>query len=134
MFPRLLAAALALSSTAFAQTSPALPASPPASPARTEAELVKSTTLQVARNGNEVIVSWVLPKADIKQFEIFRNTRDQAPGRTRAAAVRTDPPVFHDTVADAQITYWYWLKITLVNGETVNIGPVPTPSAKVWTP
>lgn len=134
MFPRAIAWALALSSPAFAQTPSTVPPPAPAPTVIGEAEALKGTTLNVARNGNEVIVSWILPKADIKQFEIFRNTRDQAPGRTRAAAVRTDPPVFHDTVADTDTTYWYWLKITLMSGETVNIGPVPTPSPKVWTP
>ncbi len=136
MFPRMIAWALALCAPAFAPLTFA--ASAPASAATpaeiAEAEVVKGTTLTIARNGNEVLVSWLLPKADIKQLEIFRNTRDQAPGRGRVAAVRTEPPVYYDTVAEAETTYWYWLKITLKSGQTVNIGPAPTPAAKVWVP
>lgn len=90
--------------------------------------------LHVARSGNDVMITWELPPIEIKQFEIFRHTRREAQGRGRAAAVRTEPAIFLDQVADQATTYWYWLKITLGNGQVVNIGPVPTPAATVWTP
>lgn len=90
--------------------------------------------LHVARTGNEVMVTWELPPIEIKQFEIFRNTKIDPKGRTRAAAVRTEPAIYLDQVTDETQTYWYWLKITLGNGQVVNIGPVATPDAKVWTP
>ena len=126
-----LAAALALQ--AFAQAAPSI-----ASTAPTEDPTITATRkseLQVARNGKEIIVSWVLPKTtEVKQFEIFRNTRDQAAGRVRAATVRTEPAVYFDAVAETDTTYWYWLKITLKNGQVVNVGPVSTPHPQVWTP
>ena len=139
MFLRVSALALALCLPALAQSSSApepstAPAQSVGDPAAAEFEAVKKTELNIGRNGDEVIVSWVMPKIEVKGFEIFRNTRDQAPGRTRAATVRAEPPVFFDKVADAETTYWYWLKITLKDGQTVNIGPVRTPDAKVWTP
>ena len=90
--------------------------------------------LHVARSGNDVMVTWELPPIEIKQFEIFRNTHKNPAGRGRAAAVRTEPAVFLDQVPDQTVTYWYWLKITLKDGQIVNIGPVATPDPTVWTP
>jgi hypothetical protein len=91
--------------------------------------------LHVARNGNEVIVTWVLvPDMDIKQLEIYRNTVKETKGRGRAGAVRATPSIFLDQVPDISVTYWYWLKITLNSGQEINIGPLPTPDATVWTP
>jgi hypothetical protein len=133
MFFRVSALALVLSLPAFAQSAPP-PSSTPAPVEATDVDAFKKSQINVVRNGNEAIISWVLPDAPIRQLEIFRNTRDQAPGRTRAGAVRPAPAVFHDTLPDDDATYWYWLKITLVNGETVNVGPARTPVGKVWTP
>lgn len=90
--------------------------------------------LHVARSGNDVMITWELPPIEIKQFEIFRNIHKDPRGRGRAAAVRTEPAIYLDQVPDQTVTYWYWLKITLKNGQVVNIGPVATPDAKVWTP
>lgn len=134
MLLRLSALLAAFALSAFAQPAPPAPSSAAAQAADPDVEETRKTALHVARNGNEVIVSWVLPKVEIKQFEIFRNTRDQAQGRTRAAAVRTEPAVYYDSVTDAETTYWYWLKITLKSGQVVNVGPVATPVSKVWTP
>lgn len=103
-------------------------------PSAPEAE-ANSPRFSVARSGNEVMISWELPSTmEIKQFEIYRNTEKGPAGRVRAAAIRTQPPVFLDVVPDQSATYWYWLKITLSNAQIVNIGPVSTPSAEVWTP
>lgn len=129
--PFLLACLLA--SPALAQTAPAPSAT--TAPAAVDPERFKNQChLTVARNGKEVVVGWILPAVDIKQFEIFRNTREQALGRGRVAALRPELAIYYDTVDDAASTYWYWLKITLAGGQIVNVGPVATPSAKVWTP
>ena len=105
------------------------------SPGSEPVALLKTSQLHVARNGAEVVVSWDIP-ADlaIKGIDVYRNTRDQASGRSRVDFVRPAPAVLRDKVPDAALTYWYWLKIVLVTGETVNIGPVKTPEASVWTP
>jgi hypothetical protein len=91
--------------------------------------------LNVARSENEVLVSWVLPNgAEIKRIEIYRNTSSDTKGRGRAATVRIEPAVYIDQVTDLNVTYWYWLKLTLANDQVVNVGPVATPPATVWTP
>jgi len=103
----------------------------PAKPGTPEVSL--NGTLEVARNGNEVILSWTLPTGEVRTIEIYRNTQRDVKGRGRAGTVRADVVVFHDKVPDDQ-TYWYWLKLTLPSGKNVNIGPVATPSAQVWNP
>ncbi len=91
--------------------------------------------LNLARNGNEVIVTWSIPSdMAIKRFEIYRNTHSDVKGRGRAGSVRTEPAVFLDQVADAGQIYWYWLKITLPDERVVNVGPVATPPGEVWAP
>lgn len=99
------------------------------------AESQDAPRLNVARSENDVMITWFLPaNLEVKQFEIYRNTQKTTAGRTRATACRTQPAIFLDVVPDLNATYWYWLKITLSNGQTVNIGPVPTPAATVWQP
>jgi hypothetical protein len=103
----------------------------PAKPGTPEAAV--KGTLEVARSGNEVILTWTLPEGEARALEIYRNTHSDVKGRGRAGSIRADATVFHDKVPDDQ-TYWYWVKITRPNGVIVNLGPVATPSAAVWTP
>jgi hypothetical protein len=103
----------------------------PAKPGTPEASV--NGTLEVARSGNEVILTWTLPEGEARTLEIYRNTQSDVKGRGRAGSIRADVTVFHDKVPDDQ-TYWYWVKITRPNGVIVNLGPVATPSATVWTP
>lgn len=91
-------------------------------------------SLEVARSGADVMITWKLPQGEFRQIEIYRNTNNGAPGRTRAAAVRSETVHYMDKVPDLTVTYWYWLKLTRKTGEIVNIGPVPTPSPTVWQP
>ncbi len=128
----LLAAALAL--PAAAQTPPNTPAPASSAPQTAQVPPASAFQLNIARNDREVIVTWVLPEVSIQQLEIMRGIRPEAAGRGRVASVRTSPAVYYDTVPEADTKYWYWLKITLVGGRILNIGPVPTPEAKVWTP
>ena len=103
----------------------------PAKPGTPEA--AARGTLEVARSGDEVILTWTLPEGEVRTIEIYRNNGSDAKGRGRAGTVRTDVTVFHDKVPDGQ-TYWYWLKLTRPNGVVVNVGPVSTPAATVWQP
>lgn len=128
---RLLALAGLFALPGFAQS---VPSAAPSAASSSSAALIEQCILNVARNGNEVVLSWKLPDADIKQFEIFRNTREQAIGRGRVAAVRIEPAIYYDSVPEPELTYWYWLKITFGSGHVINVGPVTTPAAKVWTP
>jgi hypothetical protein len=80
------------------------------------------------------MLTWTLPPGEFRQIEIYRNTNNGAPGRTRAAAVRSETVHYMDKVPDLTVTYWYWLKLTRKTGEVVNLGPVPTPSPTVWQP
>lgn len=104
----------------------------PAKPGTPEAAVTGS--LEIARTGNEVLLTWTLPEGEVRMLEIMRHTSPQAPGRGRVAGVRTEPPIYADSVPDEQATYWYWLKLTRPNGQVINIGPVATPSAAVWRP
>lgn len=122
----------ALAGSAFAQTPPATTA-----PAPTPAPAVpapKKITLEVARTGNEVLLTWTLPEGEVRMLEIMRNTTENAQGRGRVGTTRATVNVFSDTVPDASVTYWYWVKITRPTGEVINSNAVATPSAKVWSP
>jgi hypothetical protein len=90
-------------------------------------------TLEVARSGNEVLLTWQLPHSEVRSIEIFRNAHSDTKGRGRVGTVRSDITVFHDRAPDGQ-TYWYWIKLMLPDGTHANIGPVATPSGTVWTP
>ena len=125
--PLLLACAVASASCAYSQTgdTASAVASPPAA---------TDGALQIARNGNEVILAWELPAGKMRQVELMRNSSSQAMGRGRVAAVRAETTLYIDEVPDLTVTYWYWLKLTHADGRVVNIGPVPTPAPAVWTP
>lgn len=125
---RLSAILLALVLPVVAQTTFITPAKPGTPEAQT------TPTLDVARSGNEVMITWTLPALEIKQFEIMRNTTSDARGRGRVAALRTEPAIYLDKVPDETVTYWYWAKMTLASGQVINVGPVATPESKIWTP
>lgn len=124
---RLLALLGAFAAALCAQTTYVVPAKP-GTP-----EAAQKGTLEVARNGNEVLLSWTLPEGEIRMIEIYRNKTEVATGRERVGTVRTDVHTWHDQVPDHE-TYWYWLKLTRPNGVIVNLGAVATPKAAVWTP
>ena len=105
----------------------------PKTPASTPA--ASAVQLLVARNGDEVIVAWEIPAGlEIKGLDIYRNTHEHTSGRNRVDYVRPSPALYRDKVPDPGVAYWYWLKLVLSNGDKVNIGPVRTPDAAVWTP
>jgi hypothetical protein len=92
-----------------------------------------SPRLQVARNGEEVLLSWELPlPVEIRTIEVYRNDKESVKGRKRVTATRNDRA--YDILPEARLPYWYWLKILLVDGQVVNVGPVVTPPSTVWTP
>lgn len=127
MSSRLFALLCAFAFPVFAQTTYV-----PSAPAGSTSDAMQ---LNVARSENEVLLSWVLPtNIEIKRVEIYRNTTNDAKGRGRAATVRVEPATYIDQVTDLNVTYWYWLKLTLANDQVVNVGPVATPPATVWTP
>lgn len=80
------------------------------------------------------MLAWELPPLEIRQFEIYRNVIRDTKGRVRAGSVRTTPALFLDTVPEMNVVYWYWLKITLMNGQEINHGPIPTPAPDIWMP
>ncbi len=112
--------------SAAAQPAPPAPAS--------EIPITKeSPKLHVVRNGGEVLLSWELPlPAEVRTVEVYRNDTEFVKGRKRVTATRNDRA--YDILPEPQNRYWYWLKILLVDGQTVNVGPVVTPSPAVWTP
>lgn len=98
------------------------------------AKQMEAISLSLARDGQEVIVSWTKPTVSLRAFEIFRNDSDAMRGRLRIALVRSDREVIFDTLPDPKTKYWYWIKATSYEGQVVNIGPVATPPSTVWTP
>ena len=102
----------------------------PANPAALEA----ACKLSVARNGDEVVVSWALPQVAIKGLDIYRNIQERSAGRTRLDFVHAEPAVYLDKVPAPKAVYWYWIKVVCSDGRIINVGPVATPAADVWTP
>jgi hypothetical protein len=127
MLTRLAALALLFAPPLDAQS---LPARFPSVPLA----ITDTTRLQVARNSDEVVVTWNLSDLPVKGLDIYRNTSQNTRGRGRLDYVRPTPATFIDKLPDSGATYWYWLKIALTTGESVTIGPVPTPSGFVWSP
>lgn len=110
-------------------------AAQPAPPAPvSEVPITKeSPKLHVVRNGGEVLLSWELPlSVQARAIEVYRNDTEFVKGRKRVTVTRNDRA--YDILPEAQATYWYWLKILLLDGQTLNVGPVVTPSSTVWTP
>ena len=110
---------------------------PPAQSAPDAVQIVKqmeAIPLSLARDREEVLVTWTTPTVPIRAFEIFRNDNDGMRGRLRIALVRSDREVIFDTLPNSAGKYWYWIKATSYDGQVVNIGPVATPLATVWTP
>jgi hypothetical protein len=130
MFTRLAFAVLALTLPLAAQS----PSPGPATQESTSVALAQAPRLQVARNGDEVILTWDLSGLPVKGLDIYRNASERTKGRGRLDYVKPAPSVFIDKLPDSAGTYWYWLKVALVSGESVNVGPVATPSGMVWTP
>ncbi len=85
--------------------------------------------LEAARSGSNVRLAWVLPATPggYRAIEIMRNTSSNATGRGRVRAVRATVTSLEDTVPDAQANYWYWLKLTPVEGGVINLGPIAAP-------
>lgn len=133
-FVRLLALPLALTLPVVGQTTPPPPPAfvSPATPG--SPETAESGSLEVARSGTEVYLTWTLPAGEVRLLEIMRNTSISPQGRDRVASLRNTLLLHLDTVPDPDATYWYWVKITRPDGRIINIGPVATPSATVWTP
>ena len=139
MLARSILVALALALPLAAQPTPSPDAAVPApAPATTSEDdllaLKQSARLHVARNGDEVLLTWELPELRIKGLDIYRNTADSTKGRGRLDFVKAKPSLFTDKVPDPKAVYFYWIKIVLASGETLNVGPVATPSGEVWAP
>ena len=80
---RLLAFLGFFASSLYAQTTYVAPAKP-GTP-----EAAVNGTLEVARSGNEVILTWTLPEGEARALEIYRNTHSDVKGRGRAGSPRS---------------------------------------------
>jgi hypothetical protein len=82
------------------------------------------------RSGGLVQLSWTLPASEsgFRAIEIMRNTQEQPSGRSRVRAVRATVTTLEDVVPDAAANYWYWLKLTHVDGTIENLGPFLAPA------
>jgi hypothetical protein len=90
--------------------------------------------LDVARNGDEVSLTWNLPDVGSGHFDLYRHNRETPTGRSRVATLYPPAKLYLDQVPDATATYWYWLVVTDANGKVSTIGPVSSKPATVWTP
>jgi hypothetical protein len=81
--------------------------------------------LVATRSGATVHLEWSLPPSasGYRAIEIMRNSQAQAAGRGRVRAVRAETTSLEDTLPDAAASYWYWLKLTHVDGTVQNLGP-----------
>lgn len=115
-------------------TAPAAPVPAPAPVVAAQATPVPATEQEIAafkaplvasRSGTTVQLAWTLPgtTSGYRAIEIMRNSHAQATGRGRVRAVRAETTRIEDTVPDAGASYWYWLKITHVDGTVQNLGP-----------
>jgi hypothetical protein len=93
-----------------------------------------SGSIEAARTGNEMLLTWRIPDGQFIRTEIFRNTNSSTDGRGRVTTVRTDVAQLIDQVPDLTVTYWYWIKLIRADGTHVNVGPDATPEAQVWSP
>lgn len=97
---------------------------PVATPAQAEPAAFKAP-LVARRSGATVHLEWILPPSatGYRAIEIMRNSQVQPTGRGRVRAVRAETTSLEDTVPDAAASYWYWLKLTHVDGTVQNLGP-----------
>ena len=97
---------------------------PPPAPVAAEPGIVAT------RSGAVVHLSWTLPASEsgFRAIEIMRNNEERPTGRTRVRAVRATVTTLEDTVPDATANYWYWLKLTHVDGTIENLGPFAAPT------
>ena len=118
---------LALASPMTAALCPAAEASPPAA-------APFAGSIDAARSGNEVLLTWRIPDGEFIRVEIFRNTNSSTAGRGRVNTTRTDVTQLLDQVPDLTVTYWYWIKLIRADGTHVNVGLAATPAGDVWQP
>lgn len=97
-------------------TPPAVVAAPDSAPA---------PFLNATRTGNTVKLTWALPvnAGGYRSVEVMRNTSSTAQGRSRVRALRASVTELEDTAAPAGQVYWYWIKLTAVDGSVSNMGP-----------
>jgi hypothetical protein len=93
-----------------------------------------SGSIEADRTGNEVLLTWRIPDGELIRTEIFRNTNSSTAGRGRVNTARTDVTQLLDQVPDLTVKDWYWIKLIRPDNTHLNIGPVATPEATVWTP
>ncbi|HSX84526.1 MAG TPA: hypothetical protein VLE50_03930, partial [Cellvibrio sp.] len=83
------------------------------------------TNLTSSRSDTGISLSWQLQNfPPIRVVEVFRNTRNQASGRTR---IFTSAPHEGTLVDELDLiegtTYWYMFKLTMEDGTTLNTAP-----------
>lgn len=118
---------LALAFPTTAVLCPAAEAAPPAT-------VPFAGSIEAARTGNEVLLTWKLPGGDFIRVEFYRNPNSSTADRGQVNTTRTDATQLLDQVPDLTVTHWYWLKLICADNTHLNVGPVPTPSANVWQP
>lgn len=93
-------------------------------PAYVATILDPKTNLVSSKLSNGISLSWKLQDfPSIRVVEIYRNTRNQASGRTRVIASAPQEGTLVDTGVVAGTTYWYMFKLTMTDGTTVNTTP-----------
>lgn len=93
-------------------------------PAYVATVLEPKTNLVSNKVSNGISLSWKLQDfPSIRVVELYRNTRNQASGRTRVLASAPQEGTLVDTGVVAGTTYWYMFKLTMTDGTTVNTLP-----------
>jgi len=119
-------------------------ASPPPPSPGPLASIRPAANFTTSIDGTDILVSWNVDNVPSDAtLEVYRNDVEDLPGRTRI--VRNAPFMgsFLDESLDNGQSYWYMMKITLANGDTVNTEPeagtlipvdaIPNPKANLST-
>lgn len=76
--------------------------------------------LEAVAGDSKVDLSWTVSNIDIANQDVFRDTDADPNGRVRIASAGAEIKSFTDTTALNGSIYYYWVKVTDVNGAVTN--------------
>nr|WKN35191.1 RICIN domain-containing protein [Tunicatimonas sp. TK19036] len=81
---------------------------------------VANVTLEASAGVSQVALNWIVSNIDVANQEVYRDTDPDPNGRARLASLGAEINSFTDTTALNDSTYYYWIKVTDVNGGVTN--------------
>ena len=80
----------------------------------------KSLSAQAFANRNAIDIDWNVAGIEIQQQELMRNTSSETEGSISLANITPGTTTYKDNTVSTGITYYYWIKITDIDGEISN--------------